>query len=252
MDTPGGTEILARGHGDGPDRGGHQPVVGSPVYLTLTGRDGDTTRAAAAGDRAPGHYTVRIDGPRGGAESVEVGIRGTMDLPLIIMNYTIVPGRSAPGRRRLAPPIAAPRRRAARGVGRRPRRSRHSCRRSIPPRTGRRRSAAPRGARDRRARRRPGVALVARDALGGPPRRGPRTAWPTSRAAGPRRPRPCTPRSPDRAADPSETALVERARHGDAAAFGELVTHAPGRRVPGRVLLPPRPPTPRTRPRRPS
>ena len=29
---------------------------------------------------------------------------------------------------------------------------------------------------------------------------------------------------PDRVADPSETALVERARHGDATAFGELVT----------------------------
>ena len=87
---------------------GLNPVVGSPIYLKLTGRDGDTTRAAAAGDRTPGHYTVRIAIPAGGAREAEIGIHGTSDLPVMIMNDPFTFGSITARTSQVAPPLATP------------------------------------------------------------------------------------------------------------------------------------------------
>ena len=69
-----------------PEPDGMHPVEGTPIYLKLIGRDGDTTRAAGAADRTPGHYTFRIAIPAGGARGVEIGIHGTSDLPIMVMD----------------------------------------------------------------------------------------------------------------------------------------------------------------------
>ena len=108
MDTPGGTEILVGITVTTPVEEGINPVVGSPVYLQLTGRYGDTTRAAAAGDRAPGHYTVRIAIPAGGAREAEIGIDGTTGMPMMIMNDPFTFGSITAGTAQLAPPLATP------------------------------------------------------------------------------------------------------------------------------------------------
>jgi hypothetical protein len=108
MDTPGGTEILVGITVIAPADDATYPVVGSPVYLELTGRYGDTTRAAAASDRTPGHYTLRIAIPAGGARAAEIGIDGTTDLPMMLMNDPFTFGAITARTSQLAPPLAAP------------------------------------------------------------------------------------------------------------------------------------------------
>ena len=108
MDTPGGTEILVGITVTAPADDGRVPVVGSPIYLKLTGRDGDTTRAAAAGDRTEGHYTVRIAIPAGGAREAEIGIHGTYDLPMMIMNDPFAFGPITARTAQVARPLATP------------------------------------------------------------------------------------------------------------------------------------------------
>ncbi len=81
MGTPGGTEILVGIQVSVSEPDGIHPVEGTPMYLRLFGRDGSTTRAAAAADKTPGHYTFRIAIPAGGARDLEIGIHGTSDLP---------------------------------------------------------------------------------------------------------------------------------------------------------------------------
>ena len=136
MDTPGGTEILVGLMVTAPSDDGRVPVVGSPVYLRLTGRDGDTTRAAAAGDRTPGHYTVRIAVPAGGARDAEVGIHGTSDLPMILVSDPFTFGPITARTAQVAPPLATPN--VVRPAASAAARSRHPSRR--PPRRRRPRS----------------------------------------------------------------------------------------------------------------
>ena len=107
MGLPGGTEILVgiTVTADAPD--GPLAVEGTPMYLRLFGRDGATTRAAAAADRTPGHYTFRIAIPAGGARDLEIGIHGTSDLPVMLagddpFTFGGITARTA----QLAPPLA--------------------------------------------------------------------------------------------------------------------------------------------------
>lgn len=108
MGLPGGTEILVgiTVTADAPD--GPLAVEGTPMYLRLFGRDGATTRAAAAADRTPGHYTFRIAIPAGGARDLEIGIHGTSDLPVMLGgNDPFTFGGITPRTAQLAPPLAA-------------------------------------------------------------------------------------------------------------------------------------------------
>ena len=107
MGTPGGTEILVGIQVSVSEPDGIHPVEGTPMYLRLFGRDGATTRAAAAADRTPGHYTFRIAIPAGGARDLEIGIHGTSDLPVMLggddpFTFGGITARTA----QLAPPLA--------------------------------------------------------------------------------------------------------------------------------------------------
>ena len=105
MGTPGGSEILVGITVTSLSGAGLVPVEGRPIYLQLTGRYGDTRRAAAAADRIPGHYTVRIAIPAGGARDAEVGIQGTVDLPIMLMNDPFMFGPISATTAQLAPPL---------------------------------------------------------------------------------------------------------------------------------------------------
>jgi hypothetical protein len=104
MDTPGGTEILVGITVTTPTDEGLMLVEGSPIYLELTGRYGDTTRAAAAPEGMPGHYTVRIAIPSGGAREAEIGTPGTPDMPMMVMNDPFTFGPITARTAQLAPP----------------------------------------------------------------------------------------------------------------------------------------------------
>lgn len=105
MDTPPGTEILV---GVSVDDGADGPVVGSPIHLILTGRDGSTTRAAGAVDGVPGHYVMRIVIPAGGARDVEVVMHGTSDLPIMLTGQALTFGPVTARTAQVAPPLAPP------------------------------------------------------------------------------------------------------------------------------------------------
>jgi hypothetical protein len=90
-DTPGGTTLLLGVWVTMTDETGTHDVEGSPVYVRLTGPDGASSSAVASQSRA-GHYTVRVTVPESGVEAVEVGMRGTTDLPFNLVGFTIVKG----------------------------------------------------------------------------------------------------------------------------------------------------------------
>ena len=107
MGLPGGTEIVVGIQVSVSEPDGIHPVEGTPMYLRLFGRDGSTTRAAAAADKTPGHYTFRIAIPAGGARDLEIGIHGTSDLPVMLggddpFTFGGITARTA----QLAPPLA--------------------------------------------------------------------------------------------------------------------------------------------------
>ncbi len=107
MGLPGGTEIQVGVTVTAMSPDGPLPVEGTPMYLRLTGRDGETTRAAGAADRVAGHYTFRIVIPAGGAREIEIGIHGSSDLPIRLAGedpfaFGGVTARTA----QLAPPLA--------------------------------------------------------------------------------------------------------------------------------------------------
>jgi hypothetical protein len=109
MDTPAGTEILVGVTVVAPgDDGTMQPVVGSPIRLILTGRNGATTFAAGAWDGTPGHYSMRITIPDGGARRAVVAMHGTSDLPLTLMTDPFAFGGITPRTAQVAPPLAPP------------------------------------------------------------------------------------------------------------------------------------------------
>jgi hypothetical protein len=107
MDTPPGTIVVVGLRVSVLGDDGPMPVEGTPIYLELVGRDGATSRAAAAGDRTPGRYTATIAIPEGGARAVEVGIHGTSDLPVTVMNEPLVFGPVTPRTAQVATPEQA-------------------------------------------------------------------------------------------------------------------------------------------------
>jgi hypothetical protein len=110
MGTPAGTVIVVGLTVVGPDETGNpHPVVGTPIYLRLTGQHGAFTREAAAADRVDGHYLVTIAIPEGGARAVEVGIHGTYDLPIGVEGETLVFGSVTGATAQLAAPPASAR-----------------------------------------------------------------------------------------------------------------------------------------------
>lgn len=113
MGTPGGTVILVGMTVTVPDGEVMRPVEGSPIYLKLTGRDGSFTEASGRVDETPGHYTMRIAIPEGGARRVEIVIRGTSnsgtsDLPIMLMADPFTFGGITARTAQIAPALAPP------------------------------------------------------------------------------------------------------------------------------------------------
>jgi hypothetical protein len=105
-DTPAGTALLLGVWVTMTDETGTHDVDGSPIYVRLIGPDGSASSAIATQSRA-GHYTVRVTVPKSGVKSVEVGMRGTTDLPFNLVGFTVVKGPIRAGTARVVPAIAA-------------------------------------------------------------------------------------------------------------------------------------------------
>jgi len=105
-DTPGGTILLLGVRVTMTDATGTHDIDASPVYVRLTGPDGDSSLALATQSR-PGHYTVRVTVPVGGVKAVEVGMHGSPDLPYNLVGFTIVPGSISAKTAQVAPPLPA-------------------------------------------------------------------------------------------------------------------------------------------------
>ena len=103
-DTPGGTTLLVGLTVSFPDGSVTHPVEGSPIYLELVGRDGSSVREMGREDKS-GHYVVRIDVPPAGISAVEVGVRGTSDLPILLQGTALVPGGIGALTAQVAPPL---------------------------------------------------------------------------------------------------------------------------------------------------
>jgi hypothetical protein len=61
------------------EEGTEQPVIGSPLFVRLTSRDGSET-VEASGHESPsgsGHYVASVTVPQGGVSVVMIGMRGT-------------------------------------------------------------------------------------------------------------------------------------------------------------------------------
>ena len=109
LGTPPGTEILVGVTVTAPAEDGTiVGVEGSPIQLIVTGRYGTTTRAAGAADGEPGHYTMRITIPDGGAREVEVVMHGTSDLPITLTADPFTFGGVTARTAQVAPPLAPP------------------------------------------------------------------------------------------------------------------------------------------------
>lgn len=105
-DTPGGTTLLVGMTVTFPDGPVNHPVEGSPMYLELVGRDHSSIVAMGHEDAAHGHYTMRIEVPASGIQSVEIGIRGTSNLPIMVLGTALVPGGITARTAQVAPALA--------------------------------------------------------------------------------------------------------------------------------------------------
>jgi hypothetical protein len=105
-DTPGGTTLLVGMTVTFPDGPVDHPVEGSPIYLELVGRDDSSVIAMGREDATRGHYLARIEVPASGVSSVEIGVRGTSNLPIIVLGATLVPGGIGARTAQVAPALA--------------------------------------------------------------------------------------------------------------------------------------------------
>ena len=141
-DTPGGTTLLVGMTVTFPDGPVDHPVEGSPIYLELVGRDHSSIVAMGHEDAAHGHYTMRIEVPPAGIQSVEIGIRGTSNLPIMVLGTALVPGGISSATAGVAPALA-PAPDARRPGVRRPTRRRAAARRAGGPTRPAQPAAAP-------------------------------------------------------------------------------------------------------------
>ena len=102
-DTPGGTTLLLGVWLTMTDQTGTHDIDGSPVYVRMTGPDGESTLALAT-QTTSGHYAARITVPASGVAAVEVGMQGSTDLPFNLVGFTIVPGSISARTAQVAPP----------------------------------------------------------------------------------------------------------------------------------------------------
>ena len=111
FDSPPGAELQVAVLVTLPDGGENHPVDGSPIALRLYGPDGDSTEAPGITGSAPGRYVMRIEVPAGGARRLEVFLRGSSDLPIMLTEdpFTFKPMGNGTAQLWPAPVAAAPR-----------------------------------------------------------------------------------------------------------------------------------------------
>ncbi len=105
--TPGGTVLTVGLRVTVLSTAGRDPVDGSPVYLVLWGPGGSTRATLVDTGPTPGHYTMRIVVPAGGVSIVEVGLHGTSDMPIDVVEPSLVAGGISATTAQVAPALAA-------------------------------------------------------------------------------------------------------------------------------------------------
>ena len=90
-----------------PDGAVNHPVDGSPIWLRLIGPHGDTTEAPGTMGTGPGRYVMRIEVPAGGPRRLEVFMRGTGDLPILLSGDPFTFRAMGAGTAQLAPALPA-------------------------------------------------------------------------------------------------------------------------------------------------
>jgi hypothetical protein len=90
-----------------PDGVENHPVDGSPIWLRLIGPKGDTTEAPGTMGTGPGRYVMRIEVPAGGPRRLELFMRGTGDLPILLDGDPFTFRPIGAGTAQLAPALAA-------------------------------------------------------------------------------------------------------------------------------------------------
>lgn len=123
FDSPPGAILLVGVTVMAPDgaNGAMVPVIGSPIALILTGRNGATTRAAAEGTKTDGYYLFHLEVPAGGPRRLEVGMHGSgpdgpVDLPITLTTDPFTFGPIREGTAQIAPPVDGSRSGAAGGA----------------------------------------------------------------------------------------------------------------------------------------
>jgi hypothetical protein len=89
-----------------PDGVVDHPVDGSPIWLRLIGPNGDITEAPGKMGTGPGRYVMRIEVPPGGPRRLEVFMRGTGDLPILLSGDPFTFRPMGAGTAQLAPALA--------------------------------------------------------------------------------------------------------------------------------------------------
>ena len=89
-----------------PDGAVDHPVDGSPIWLRLIGPHGDTTEAPGTMGSEPGRYVMRIEVPSGGPRRLEVFLRATGGVPILLSGDPFTFRPMGPGTAQLAPALA--------------------------------------------------------------------------------------------------------------------------------------------------
>jgi hypothetical protein len=105
--SPPGSTLLVAVDVTVPDGTNQDPVDGSPISLRLIGPRGDVTEAPGRTGSRTGRYEMRITVPPGGPRRLEVFLRGSSDLPIMLEENPFTFRPIGPGTAQLAPPLSA-------------------------------------------------------------------------------------------------------------------------------------------------
>ena len=88
---------------DGPQQ---HPVDGSPIWLRLIGPNGDATEAPGRMGTGAGRYEMRITVPPGGPRRLDVFMKGSSDMPILLEGDPFTFRPIGAGTAQLAAPLA--------------------------------------------------------------------------------------------------------------------------------------------------
>jgi hypothetical protein len=106
FDSPAGAQLLVSVVLLVPDDPVDHPVDGSPVWLRLTGPNGDLTEAPGRSTSVPGRYEMRITVPPGGPRHLQLVLRGADELPIMLSEDPFTFRPVGPGTAQVVVPAA--------------------------------------------------------------------------------------------------------------------------------------------------